>query len=237
MERFEPGTEIVIRDVIFGRPYAVWPQRVIADSGSELVALLRPGTVGVGPALWIQSLRNDDPAAREAFLPALATGECEVGEWTWRRTTWLSFLTAGRYFAISPVWVGERFDCWYVNFQAPYERTAVGVDTSDLHIDLHVDPDLSYRWKDEDEYAHARRLGLVTDACHQKVEEAREQVVAMVQQERGVFAASWDGWAPYHAWLLPELPEEALSAPPAASLQGLPGESTPTIDPSCRRLG
>jgi predicted RNA-binding protein associated with RNAse of E/G family len=230
MERFTPGATVMVRDVIFGRPYAAWPQRVVADDGYELTTLLRPGTNGIAPATWIRWLQGKDPRDRDGFLPELAGRRLEVGEWTWRRTTWLSFLYPDRYFGVKPMWEGSRFVEWYIDFQVPYERTAVGVDSCDLHLDLVVLPDFSYRWKDEDEYAHARSLGLVTDACHKKVDEARQQILAMVEERQGPFAESWDLWAPDPAWPLPEMPAGALSEPAAAGLSGLPGEPTAAHD-------
>ena len=224
MERFMPGQEIVVRDVIVGHPYAVWPQRVIADDGYELRTLLRPGTKGVAPATWIRWLLGKDPRDRDGFLPALAGRHLEVGEWTWRRTTWLSFLYPDRYFGVKPMWEDGRFKEWYIDFQVPYERTPVGVDTCDLHLDLVANPDFSLRWKDEDEYAHARRLGLVPDACHKKVDEARQQILAWVEERHGPFAISWEGWAPDPAWPVPSMADSALTEPAAASLRGLPGE-------------
>jgi hypothetical protein len=49
-DQWEPGIAIVVRNVIFGRPYAVWPHRVVADDGDdgdELAVSLRPGTNGI----------------------------------------------------------------------------------------------------------------------------------------------------------------------------------------------
>ncbi|MDX6428935.1 MAG: hypothetical protein QOE54_1301, partial [Streptosporangiaceae bacterium] len=56
----------------------------------------------------------------------------------------------------------HRLSRWYINFQRPYRRTQLGVDTFDLFLDLVVNPDLSsWVWKDEEEYLHSRRLGIV----------------------------------------------------------------------------
>jgi hypothetical protein len=51
-----------------------------------------------------------------------------------------------------------------VNFEHPNRRTEGGFDTFDLTVDLVIDPDLStLEWKDVDEYAHVRRLGIVSE--------------------------------------------------------------------------
>ncbi|MGW6908964.1 DUF402 domain-containing protein [Streptomyces sp. NPDC054940] len=98
---------------------------------------------------------------------------------------------------------------WYVNFEHPTRRTRDGFDTFDLAVDLVVAPDLSrLTWKDEDEYAHVRRLGIITDAEHQAVDDARAQVLAMVEQRTGPFAesAAWMSWRWAAGWPAPRLP-------------------------------
>jgi hypothetical protein len=70
-----------------------------------------------------------------------------------------------------------------------------------------VEADLSgYRWKDEDEYAQGRRLGLIDDALHQRVEAAREQVIALIESRQGPFADDWSAWRRDPAWPIPQLP-------------------------------
>lgn len=208
---------------MFGRPFMAWPQRVVADNDDELALLVRPGVRGFSPEPWVRALRDGEPAVRDELLQAYARRDWRLAEWTWQRNTRLALLYPDRYYAIDPMWDerGTLF-CWYVNFQVPYQRTAIGVDTCDLHLDLLVDPDLRFRWKDEDEYAQARRLGLVPDDCHKRVEEAREQVVGLIEQGGGPFTGPWAGWSPDPAWPLPVLPGDALIAPPAAQLCDLP---------------
>jgi len=228
MTLFDAGQAVVVRDMICGMPFSVWPHLVVADDGHELALLLRPGTTGVGPALWIQSFRDNDPAARQALMPAIARRDWELARWTWQHTTRLAIVYPDRYYAVDPMW-DERGNllCWYVNFQLPYQRTSIGIDTRDLEIDLVVLPDLSYRWKDEDEYDHARRLGLVADWCHKEIESAREQVVALVEQAAGPFAQPWSTWKPDPTWPLPTLPDNALTEPVATSLPCPTDQETP----------
>ncbi|WP_413813259.1 DUF402 domain-containing protein [Streptomyces sp. OE57] len=104
----------------------------------------------------------------------------------------------------------HRLRNWYVNFEHPEIRTEVGFDTFDLAVDLVIAPDLTrWRWKDEDEYAHVRRLGIVTDAQHQAVDAARAQVLAMLEERQGPFAdaVTWTVWRWNLAWPPPRLPQ------------------------------
>ena len=77
-----------------------------------------------------------------------------------------------------------------------------------------MDPySLAYRWKDEDEYQHGRRLGLISDAVHARVDEARQAVLALVQARQGLFAQGWPDWRPDPDWPVPVLPPQALTVP------------------------
>ncbi len=103
---------------------------------------------------------------------------------------------------------------WYVNFEKPFlRRPGVGIDTLDLCLDLVVSPDLSgYHWKDEAEYAHMRRLGVIDDHLHHQVEQARGRAISMLDDRRGPFLGGQPTWTPDSAWPLPELPADAGSA-------------------------
>lgn len=44
-----------------------------------------------------------------------------------------------------------RFGGWYINLQEPIRPTRLGFDSMDHILDVVIEPDLSWRWKDEDE--------------------------------------------------------------------------------------
>jgi hypothetical protein len=73
-------------------------------------------------------------------------------------------------------------------------------------LSLVVDPDGTRRWKDEDEYAHHVRLGLITDAEHAAVQTAREEAVTLVEARGEMFAESArQRWLPDPVWATPSL--------------------------------
>jgi hypothetical protein len=89
----------------------------------------------------------------------------------------------------------------------------VFVDTFDLLLDLVASPDLGrWRWKDEDEYVHGLRLGVVSDAEHVQVERAREEVVALLERRSGPFAIGAATWTASPTWPVPTLPGGAARA-------------------------
>ncbi|GAA4830162.1 DUF402 domain-containing protein [Kitasatospora terrestris] len=166
----------------------------------------------LAPTTWTTALRTGDDTTRKSGLESLAVGTWKLEPWVWRHTVLRSrFDTTGEWFSLhhfqTPA--GEPLRL-YVNFERPVTRTRIGIDTLDLLVDLVVEPDLSSAtWKDEDEYAHGRRLGFITDTDHRAVEQACERALALLQDRAGPFAAPWPAWTPDPTWPLPELPDGA----------------------------
>ncbi|MCC5574660.1 YgaC family protein [Microtetraspora sp. AC03309] len=182
--RFDVGETVVRRDVFREKVWTASPHRVLADDGDRITLAYWPGIVSLAPCAWIASLETGNPAERDRMTVDLASGQWRLGRWTWRDTLWVSGQRVGDY--------------------CPYRRTEWGIDTFDLLLDLIVESDLSgYRWKDEDEYRQGRRLGVISDMEHRAVQEARDQVIALIEQRRGPFAESW---TINLTWPLPMLP-------------------------------
>ncbi|MEZ7005455.1 MULTISPECIES: hypothetical protein [Streptomyces] len=93
--------------------------------------------------------------------------------------------------------------------------TAASVSNASIPSPEVVAPDLTrWEWKDEDEYAHVRRLGIVSDTESQAVDAARGEVLAMLTERSGGFAQveQWAAWRWDPAW-----PTPRLSRPVAAT--------------------
>lgn len=58
-------------------------------------------------------------------------------------------------------------------------------------VDLVTEPDLVWHWKDSDEYAVGRSLGIVTDADHRAILSTRDQISSLLEQRAGPFADEW----------------------------------------------
>ena len=212
---FAAGTTAVRRDVLRGRVWAAAPHRVVRDSGGELVLAYWPGIESLAPTTWIEWLGSGDDALRKQAIPNLARGQWQLGRWTWRDTIVLSWFGADPDFSVHRYWDsnGEPLR-WYVNFERPFQRTRIGIDTFDLLVDLVIRPDRTgWEWKDEDEYALGRRLGLISAAEHGRVERARERAVAMVEAGRGPFAQEVAARPPEVGGPVPVLPPGALAVP------------------------
>jgi predicted RNA-binding protein associated with RNAse of E/G family len=89
-----------------------------------------------------------------------------------------------------------------VNLQRPFRRTELGFETMDLVLDLIVDPDGSWRWKDEDELATWVARGVFEPELAERIRAEGESVLA-----RAPWPTGWEKWRPDPAWELPELPD------------------------------
>jgi hypothetical protein len=100
-----------------------------------------------------------------------------------------------------------------INFERTPRRTPIGIDTFDLLLDLVVDVGRAHwTWKDEDEYTQARKLALIADDEHRRIEAARQRALAMIETRREPFTTDWSTWQVPHDWPDPALPPNALDA-------------------------
>jgi len=102
----------------------------------------------------------------------------------------------------------EQFLCWYVNFQQPLRRTPVGVDTADLCVDIVVEPDGTWSWKDLDEYEHRVRTGVFSVEEVACVAAAADDVIAQIERGDPPFDGSMNDWRPDPAWPVSQLPPD-----------------------------
>jgi uncharacterized protein len=92
-----------------------------------------------------------------------------------------------------------------VNLQAPLRRTALGFDTVDHALDVIVELDGTWRWKDEDELAEAVEQGLFTTDEAEKFRADGERAVAAILEREPPFDHDWSSWRPDPAWAEPTL--------------------------------
>src|SRR5262245_60362119 len=86
---------------------------------------------------------------------------------------------------------------WYVNLQEPLTRTTFGFDTTDHALDVLVELDRSsWRWKDEEELAHAVSQGMFTPAQAESFRTWGMRAVDRIVGGEPPFDRTWDDWQP-----------------------------------------
>jgi hypothetical protein len=201
--RFAPGRLILHRNVRQGRIGWVRLARVVSDDERGLL-------------LWIG---RGSPVANEVADDGRGMRAMPFAEWltrsyqlvtaTWEGPPLLKFLPTG---AAHSVWwfrdVTDRFAQWYVNLEEHGVRwddgAVAGVDVVDQDLDILVEPDRSWRWKDEGEFVE--RLAFpdgywVADEAAVRAEGHR--VVRMIEAGDFPFDGTWCDFVPDPGWTVP----------------------------------
>jgi predicted RNA-binding protein associated with RNAse of E/G family len=199
--------------VFKGRRCYEYAARVLLADETSVTAARWPGSAIRDIPAYIESVKTGDAALREEARQARVRGDWELADFSWQRTGVIEETVSGRWFTVSRMYAATGVMlCWYVNFERPPLWRPDGWDTLDLAIDLVVEPDRTWHWKDEDEYEQGRRLGLITDEEHKALRPARDEAVALIEARGGMFAVDADErWTPDPSWPLPKLPAAALS--------------------------
>ena len=201
------GSTAAVRGVFRGRSCYEYAARVLKADDVSVTAARWPGSAIRDIPAYIESTRTGSEALREEARQARVRGDWQLADSVWRRTGVVEETVAERWFTVSRMHAADgALLCWYVNFQRPPLWRPGGWDTLDLAIDLVVEPDRTWRWKDEDEYEQGRRLGLISDDEHKAVQPAREEALALLEARGGMFATGGEeDWTPDAAWPLPSL--------------------------------
>ena len=96
---------------------------------------------------------------------------------------------------------------WYVNLEDPLRRSPVGFDTLDHKLDVIVELDGSWRWKDEDEFVEIIERGLLDPREEERLRAEAEDAVRRIAEREPPFDLDWFGWRPDPAWPTPTLPD------------------------------
>jgi hypothetical protein len=150
MTRWQPGDTVVLRYQARDRSMVAsgCPTTCVEDSETRLVLFLPHDTTYIGfPHLPLEGrVQHVTDRATNPQPP-----RCRHPH-TWRNNT-LRFLYPSEPYQVWAVWCEDSWDFawWYVNLEAPFVRTEIGVDTRDHTIDIVASPSLEWRWKDEDE--------------------------------------------------------------------------------------
>lgn len=180
------GEVIVRRDVFRGRPWLAVPVVVVRDEPDLLVTYTPEGA----PFGFVG---DDHPwFGRE--------------RWTGHGT--LELLEPGRAHSIWVFWDGPHREhaAWYFNLQDPFRRTAIGFDTHDHELDLWMEPDGTWHWKDVELFEQAVGARRYTPSQATAVRAEGERIAAKLGRGERWWDESWAHWQPDPRWPVLELP-------------------------------
>jgi Protein of unknown function (DUF402) len=194
----------VVQEVWRDRVWAARPMRLVRDEGDFAALWFPRGTRWKAPTTPSGRPREEDRGERLA--------QCALrGDWVFRDAEWdvdtLVLLREGAWHAVWVSWLpsGAHWG-WYVNLQLPYRRTEVGFETMDPVLDLIIDPDRSWRWKDERELETWVARGVCRPELADRIRAEGLEVAGRAERNETPFCEPWPEWRPEAAWELPALP-------------------------------
>ena len=199
---WKPGDILAWRGIYRDRVWHMQTTTAIKDSPEELVLALLPGAECIAPEGYLNG--KDRSKRRWSFK----NKDWELQGYLWRTNRLLLLLEPEKYYSIMYFWDdSNEFLCYYVNFQLPFQRSHCGIDTLDLDLDIIINPDFSYEWKDEDDYRNAIDNEVIIAEWVRGIETAKIEVFNKLDRRQYPFDGSWLDWAPDPTWSPPKLPE------------------------------
>ncbi len=117
---FEPGSDIVMREMLHGADWAHWNEQLLADDTA-------PGGI----------LATLQPSGTTLHFPAHPVPHPWGHLDAWQGTTVLKLRRVGDWYAVWKFFDADgAFLSWYVNFETPYVRASDGIEVNDLQLDI-----------------------------------------------------------------------------------------------------
>jgi len=185
----------VLRYIRYGQVRRATPHVVVEESGEAVVLHVPVGTPAKFPT-------SDGPAVGP--IRGQTDRTWTLRDHVWERYRVLRLIRWGAGHSLELFWHAEddAFAGWYVNLQEPLRRSPAGFDTDDLVLDVWVEPDGTWQWKDADELEIAVALGRFTPDEARAIRAEGERVIAARPWPTG-----WEEWTPDPSWPVPRLPE------------------------------
>jgi hypothetical protein len=178
------------------------PCEVVSQDERRVALFQRAGSV------WQRATGDRGGPRGRNMLPGGWDGGHEPREWTGEGV--LRLHEFGTPWSVWR-WIGsdgEWLPQFYVNLEDPWRRSAIGFDTGDWILDVVVDAELRWHYKDEDELEWASETGIVSDEWVARVRSAGRAVERVIEARGWPFDADWDQWKPSQGGPMPVLPDE-----------------------------
>jgi uncharacterized protein len=176
-----------------GRPTGALPTRAVSTDNAPAL-WVASGTTVKWPGIAGRPLKQSPEKARY-------TQPLEVIDRPWTGDGVLILGRPGHAHSIWLFWENWRFIGWYVQLEDPWRPSRLGFDTKDHTLDIWIDSDGSWRWKDDHELEVAVEVGFFTSEQAAAFRAEGERVIA-----EWPFPTGWEDWRADPSWPIPSLP-------------------------------
>jgi hypothetical protein len=192
--------QVVLRRYFRASTYSfVKPMVVVRDGEAGLLLWMPAGTEVAG-------LHDEDDRTLHA-VPLDEMRAPRLVRKTWGVNDVLILMPPGAAHSVWWFFQAGGFAGWYVNLETPPIRSAEGVDATDLVLDVVAEPDRTWAWKDEDEFAD--RTGRPHYFDREGAAEIRaegERVIKLIEAGAYPFDGTHIDFRPDPSWPTPALP-------------------------------
>ncbi len=165
----------------------------VMDDNPDLLALYLPTDteLGFGPGTW------PTPNGRHPWDQGSGT--------RWQGHGVVHLHRPNDAYAVWVLWLGPDRRChgWYVNLQAPYKRTALGIDTLDHELDIVVDLEGAWQFKDADLLESCVSYGRFTREEADDILAEGHRLGRMLDNGYQWWDNDWSTWTPPPQWTIP----------------------------------
>ena len=202
---WQPGDAVALRGIYNQRVWYLQSAIVVRDQPDEVALAMLPGAECMAPIGYINGKHG--PNGKWDRWGDYLNDHWIMDRYNWHTNRLLILLQPERYYATIYFWHNDtdEFLCFYTNFQLPFRRSALGFDTFDLELDIVVEPDYEWHWKDEDDYHRGIERGIFPQEWVREIDTAKQEVLEKIEERLYPYDGSWLDWRPDPAWTPPTL--------------------------------
>jgi len=204
---WQPGDTVALRGIYNQRVWYMQSAIVVRDESHEVALAVLPGAECMAPVGYINGKHG--PNRSWDRWGDYLNDNWVMGRYNWNTNRLLILLQPEKYYATIYFWKNDTdtFLCFYTNFQLPFRRSALGFDTFDLELDIVIEPDYEWYWKDKDDYDEGIERGIISHDWVRGIDAARQEVLEKIEQRLYPYDGSWLNWRPDPTWVPPTLSE------------------------------
>jgi protein associated with RNAse G/E len=203
---WKPGDAVLLRGIYNQRVWIVQSAIVVKDTEDEVALAILPGAECMMPEGYING-KHGEPREWDRWGDYKKNNR-DMQKFIWHTNRMLVLLEPQKYYATLYFWQEDtnQFLCYYINFQLPFWRSEYGFDSLDLELDIVIDPEHNWRWKDTDDYQKGIESGVIRQEWSDEIELAKLDVFEKMEKQKYPLDGRWLNWKPEINWVIPKLP-------------------------------
>ena len=204
---WKSGDIVVMRGIYKQRPWYVQSAVVVHDEPKEVALAMLPGAECFAPEGYINGKHGTSRQWNR--WDDYINDNWKMQGYNWHTNRLLYLIEPEKFYASIYFWHADtnRFLCYYINFQLPFQRSEIGFDTLDLELDIVIKPTYQWSWKDFNEYRAGIFRGIILKEWADQIECAKLEILEKIEKRQYPLDGKWLDWKPDPNWPTPKLPE------------------------------